>query len=110
MGSSDAANLTASASGDGATPGPADAPVGGIEVFRPDVPDFVLVRVSGKDLRAGYPLNGPAIAICTAAEFAIDGRVASVSLGRGESVYITPDEATLSFAGEGELFLATTGE
>jgi mannose-6-phosphate isomerase len=102
--------LTASASGNGFTPGPAAAPRGGIEVFRPDVPDFVLVRVSGSELAAGYPLTGPGIAICTAGEIRIGGGASSVALSRGESVYITPDEAVLTFTGTGELFLATTGE
>ncbi len=81
---------------------------GGIEVFRPDVPDFVLVRVTGAG--GSYPLTGPGIAICTAGSMLIDGAASSVTLRRGESVYITPDEATLSFSGGGELFLATTGQ
>ncbi|WP_349899459.1 mannose-6-phosphate isomerase, class I [Parafrigoribacterium soli] len=102
--------LTPSASDDGLTPGPAAAPASGIEVFRPDVADFVLVRVSGADLDAGYALTGPGIAICTAGELWIGGAASSVALGRGESVYITPDEGRLSFSGNGELFLATTGE
>ena len=32
-----------------------------------------------------------------------------VTLSRGESVYVTPDERSLRFTGAGELFLATTG-
>lgn len=94
----------------------ASSPASGIEVFRPGVPDFVLVRVFGSSgsagaeaLRAEYPLTGPGIAICTAGEIRIGGGVSSVVLGRGESVYITPDEAALGFTGAGELFLATTG-
>ncbi|MDQ1525463.1 MAG: mannose-6-phosphate isomerase [Microbacteriaceae bacterium] len=82
----------------------------GIEVFVPDVPDFVLVRVSGTDLDAGYTLTGPGIAICTYGEISIEGAASSVTIGRGESVYVTPDEASLRFTGSGELFLATTGE
>jgi mannose-6-phosphate isomerase len=108
----------------------------GVEVFRPGVPDFVLVRVSGDlvraegvraetvladetvlveavqagAVRAEYALTGPGIAICTAGEFRIGGGASSVVLGRGDSVYITPDEALLTFTGTGELFLATTGE
>jgi len=94
------------------TPGPApylrSTPVAdGIEVFLPDVPDFVLVRVT--DARGSYPLTGPGIAICTAGAVQIDGGVSSVTLHRGESVYVTPDEGVLAFSGGGELFLATTG-
>jgi mannose-6-phosphate isomerase len=40
----------------------------------------------------------------------IEGAASSVTIGRGESVYVTPDEASLRFTGSGELFLATTGE
>jgi len=88
----------------------ASSPAPGIEVFRPGVPDFVLARVSGDAVSAEYLLTGPGIAICTAGEIRIGGGASSVALGRGESVYITPDEGMLAFAGAGELFLATTGE
>ncbi|MHB1172981.1 MAG: mannose-6-phosphate isomerase, class I [Lacisediminihabitans sp.] len=94
-------------------------PAAGVEVFRPGVPDFVLVRVSGNAVRASYRLTGPAIAICTAGSVAIAGGASSMSPGRsgvstmslerGAAVYITPDEASLTFTGRGELFLATTG-
>jgi hypothetical protein len=33
-----------------------------------------------------------------------------VTLARGQSVYITPDEQQLTITGAGELFLATTGD
>ena len=55
-----------------------------------------------------FTLTGPAIAICTAGGFLVAGAGSSVALKRGESVYITPDEGTLTFAGVGEVFLATT--
>ncbi|TFD20378.1 mannose-6-phosphate isomerase, class I [Cryobacterium sp. TMT2-23] len=55
-----------------------------------------------------FTLTGPAIAICTAGGFLVAGAGSSVALKRGESVYITPDEGTLTFAGAGEVFLATT--
>ena len=63
--------------------------------------------------QAGVPMRqvtitGPGIAICTAGRFLVAGAGSSISLARGESVYITPDEATLTFAGSGEVFLATT--
>jgi mannose-6-phosphate isomerase len=86
------------------------SPSSGIEVFEPDVPDFVLVHVSGTDLVAGYTLTGPGIAICTSGSVSIAGSVSSVTIARGESVYVTPDEASIRFTGTGELFLATTGE
>jgi mannose-6-phosphate isomerase len=86
-----------------------DDSTAGISVFRPDVPDFELLRVDGLFLDTACTLTGPAIAICTAGEVSIAGSASSAALGRGESVYITPDEATLRFAGSGTLFVATTG-
>ncbi|MES2171358.1 MAG: mannose-6-phosphate isomerase, class I, partial [Actinomycetota bacterium] len=73
-----------------------------VEVFRPDVPDFVLVRVTGD---ATWPLDGPAILICTAGGFTVNG----TPCARGQSFYVTPGEGMLRFAGSGTLFVATTG-
>jgi len=95
----------------------------GVSVFRPDVPDFQLVHIESVastpvvtpgSVGAPVPmrqftLTGPGIAICTAGGFLVAGAGASVSLKRGQSVYVTPDEGTLTFAGAGEVFLATTG-
>ncbi|TFD50830.1 mannose-6-phosphate isomerase, class I [Cryobacterium frigoriphilum] len=111
----------------------------GVNVYRPGVPDFELVHIqadapvpapkAGSDgvasggagsadaagsLTAAVPmrqvtLHGPAIALCTAGGFLVAGAGASVTLKRGESMYVTPDEGTLTFAGAGEVFLATTG-
>ncbi len=95
----------------------------GVAVYRPDVPDFQLVHV-GVDpsgVAAGaesdavsvpmrqVALDGPAIALCTAGGFLLAGAGSSITLKRGQAVYITPDEATVTFAGAGEVFLATTG-
>ncbi|MFC5930731.1 mannose-6-phosphate isomerase, class I [Cryobacterium melibiosiphilum] len=99
----------------------------GVNVYRPGVPEFELVHIqadapvpvatgsgAGGALTASVPmrqvaLHGPAIAICTAGGFLVAGAGASVTLKRGESVYLTPDEGTVTFAGAGEVFLATTG-
>jgi mannose-6-phosphate isomerase len=85
-------------------------PSAGVEVFRPDVPDFELVRISGDDLNASYELTGPAIALCTEGTVSVAGVSSRATLRQGESIFITPDEGALRFAGSGELFLATTGE
>ncbi|MHB1235532.1 MAG: type I phosphomannose isomerase catalytic subunit [Microbacteriaceae bacterium] len=132
------------------TPGPApylrpEVLPSGVEVFRPDVADFVLVhlclpaplapptapapsatsgevwqsaaaklaeqpvaRTQGK--KYGYQLTGPGIALCTRGRVGISGAASSVHLERGQAAYITPDEAGLSFDGDGELFLATVGD
>ena len=86
----------------------AETPAPGVSVFRPDVPDFVLYRVSAD---ATVTITGPAIAICTAGSIAIEGAHSSTPLPRGAAVYVTPDEDALhfSFTGDGTVFLATTG-
>jgi mannose-6-phosphate isomerase len=92
----------------------------GVALYRPGVPDFELAHITvpaaaaaGDAAPAGVPmrqvtLTGPGIAICTAGRFLVAGAQSSISLARGESVYITPDEGTVTFAGAGEVFLATT--
>lgn len=93
-------------------PPSADGP--GVSVYRPDVPDFRLVRVDADAAGPGdvpmrqVTLAGPAIAICTAGGFLVAGAASSASVKRGEAVYITPDEGAVTFAGAGEVFLATT--
>lgn len=80
-------------------------PADGARLYRPDGPGFELLRIDGP---ARHALAGPAIALCTAGALTIAGATATVELSRGDAVYVTPDEAQLAFAGEGELFLATT--
>ncbi|TFC19221.1 mannose-6-phosphate isomerase, class I [Cryobacterium algoritolerans] len=94
----------------------------GIAEYRPAVDDFALVHITaqkGTDAVAAdaaasgvpmrqFTLTGPGIAICTTGGFLVAGATSSVTLKRGESVFITPDEETLTFAGAGDVFLATT--
>ena len=82
-----------------------EVPVPDVRVFRPDVPDFELVEFEGSGL---CPLDGPAIALCVSGSFELRG-VGGVTLSRGESVYITPDEGDVTVAGAGLLVIATTG-
>jgi mannose-6-phosphate isomerase len=77
---------------------------GSAEVFSPDGPGFALVHVSGD---AAHDVTGPSIGLCVDGELAIHGAIGSTSLSRGDAVYVTPDEQTLTFTGDGELFLAT---
>ncbi|MBX3099066.1 MAG: mannose-6-phosphate isomerase, class I [Salinibacterium sp.] len=81
-------------------------PSSGVNVFRPEVPDFVLVTIEDE---GSYELTGPGIALCTDGDLEIVGRGAAYNLSRGDAVYITPDEGMLEFAGLGTVFLATTG-
>jgi mannose-6-phosphate isomerase len=82
----------------------------GVSEFRPDVSDFVLVHAEGDAVSLTYPLEGPAIALCLSGSFQIVGANASTTIGRGESVYITPSEGPLRLSGSGEWVLATTGK
>jgi mannose-6-phosphate isomerase len=77
----------------------------GVELYRPDGPEFQLLHVTGATTQT---VTGPAIALCTAGEMTISGAAGRTTVGRGDAVYITPDEAALTFAGAGEVFLATT--
>jgi mannose-6-phosphate isomerase len=88
-----------------------ETPEPGVEVFRPDVPDFLLVRVALGDeaTMASVALQGPAIAVCTAGRITVTGANGEASVSRGQSIYVTPDEGRLSFEGQGELFVATVG-
>jgi mannose-6-phosphate isomerase len=88
----------------------------GVELYRPDVPDFLLARsapapreATADDAGASVVVvDGPAIVLCTSGAVAIRGRSSSVDLVRGDAVYVTPDEGRLVVTGEGEAFLATT--
>ena len=81
----------------------------GIEVFTPDVPDFVLAHVlatpemSQKDLLS---LTRHAIVTCTAGNVTISGSESSIELSQGHNAFISLEEQELSFFGEGELFIA----
>jgi mannose-6-phosphate isomerase len=85
----------------------------GVDVFAPNVNDFALVHVrldatlNGGQARA--LLDGPAIVICTEGEIALGGKVSSLVLRRGEFCFVTPEEGTVTFSGEGEGFLAQKG-
>ena len=77
----------------------------GLAVYRPDGAGFALAHVTAD---AQLTLTGPAIALCTAGSFRLEGAGTSGAIARGESLYITPDEAGLAVAGAGDLFVATT--
>ena len=80
----------------------------GTRIFRPDVPEFELVVVRPMDAPVHFVPTGESILICTAGEFRVEGSASAVSLVRGDSFYVTADEAPLVFSGTGTVFLATT--
>ncbi|WXZ49201.1 mannose-6-phosphate isomerase, class I [Clavibacter tessellarius] len=91
-------------------------PAPGVELYRPDVPDFLLARIvpATRDATAGdagasvVDVDGPAIVLCTAGSVTLRGAASTVEVGRGEAVFVTPDEGRIVVTGEGEAFLATT--
>jgi mannose-6-phosphate isomerase len=82
-------------------------PTPGLELFRPDVPDFELARVTG-DIDSSYSLDltRPAIAVCTEGSMTLHGGTSNITLDRGEICLILAEENNLRFAGSGELFVA----
>ncbi|KQW07850.1 hypothetical protein ASC66_02455 [Leifsonia sp. Root4] len=88
-----------------------ERPADGVRVYRPDVPDFVLYAIerAEADASSEVTLSGAAIALCTAGTLRLTGGRNASEIARGESVFITPEEGTLSVAGSGTLFVATVG-
>ena len=84
-----------------------DIPAMGVSIFRPDVPEFELVVVRPSDAPVRFSPSGDGILLCTAGEFRVEGSATAASLLRGDSVYVTADEAPLVFSGTGTVFLAT---
>jgi mannose-6-phosphate isomerase len=85
-----------------------DRPGPGIEVFRPDVPDFELVVVSPAGEPARFSPRGESILLCTDGELRISASSGEHRLSRGESAYLSADEGELTFAGTGTVFVAAT--
>jgi mannose-6-phosphate isomerase len=81
----------------------------GIEVFSPDVPDFVLAHVqvtSEMTQQDKLSLTRHAIVTCTAGNVTISGSESSIELSQGQNAFISAEEQAISFSGEGELFIA----
>ena len=81
-------------------------PSTGVDIYRPDVPDFVLAKITDEGKLA---ITGPAIALCVEGDLEVVGAVTTGNLSLGDAIYITGDEGTLEFAGLGTVFVATTG-
>ncbi len=75
---------------------------GGVE-YRPAGAGFSLAFV---DDQAVLPLEGPAIALCTAGNFTLDGERSSSTVARGDAVFVSPDEHVIEVAGAGALYVA----
>ncbi|MDN4614438.1 mannose-6-phosphate isomerase, class I [Leifsonia sp. F6_8S_P_1B] len=92
-----------------ATPLQPEVPAPGVQVFRPDVPDFALTQamVGGEVPSAPLALSGTAIALCTDGEVELSGATGSLRLARGEAAVVTEQEGSLTVSGAGTVFVAT---
>lgn len=78
----------------------------GVEIFRPDVPDFALAHISGTDIDAHLDLTRHSIAICVSGQITLTGHQSEITLNQGDIACVTADEATVKLSGTGELFAA----
>lgn len=88
-----------------------EAVADGIDVFRPDVPDFELWRVRVADgVARTLPLHGPAIALAVSGALHVTGASGqAVDLTPGRAAFASADEAELTVTGTGDLFVALPG-
>lgn len=77
----------------------------GVVVMHPAGVDFELSVIDGDGTVA---LTGPAIVLVEHGTFGVRGHVSTQNVRAGESYYVTPDEAALTFVGEGSAFVATS--
>ncbi|MEY4533467.1 MAG: hypothetical protein RI926_1236 [Actinomycetota bacterium] len=81
----------------------------GIDLFVPDVPDFALAHVvvtPGMADSEKISLTRHAIVTSTSGIVTIIGSESSIELSQGQNAFISAEEREISFAGEGELFIA----
>lgn len=82
----------------------------GLTEFRPSVPDFVLLHLARQcDAESIITVPRMALALCTEGTLELRGTQTSRTLQRGEALYITADEQTITVSGVGEMFLAQPG-
>lgn len=86
-------------------------PSKGVAEFRPDVSDFVLLRVETdvNELARSYRAAGAAIALCVSGSLELHGEASGSTINRGEALFITPDEGAITLTGEGVVFIAAPG-
>ncbi|WP_211198169.1 hypothetical protein [Gulosibacter sediminis] len=97
------------------TVAPEDAPLlapvvhGNVAAFVPQEPDFMLQRAAAEHLDDRLECVGPGIAVCVAGTVQLEGGASGTAktLGRGDAVFITPDEGSVHVRGRGNLLVAT---
>ncbi len=81
----------------------------GVEWYVAPAREFRLARVAPAGGRAEVDADGPLILLCVEGETKVRSAVGdSVSLARGQSVFVPADEAPLTVEGDGVVFAATT--
>jgi mannose-6-phosphate isomerase len=83
-------------------------PSAGVEVFRPDVPDFALAVLRPTGTTVQFTPAGESIVLCTEGDLRMVGSRSELALSRGDSAYVTADEGELAVTGSGTVFVATT--
>ncbi len=83
-----------------------EMPQPGTEIYRPDVPDFLLERIVDDGVCS---LSGPAILLCVEGSLHVAGAESTIDLTRGNCVFVTPAEDNLTVTGRGTVFVATGG-
>jgi mannose-6-phosphate isomerase len=82
-----------------------ERPAPGVEVFRPDVPDFVLTVVSGD---AELDRLDRAILLCVDGSFTVEDGDERRAIGRGDAVFARSNGPVV-VRGSGRLFIASPG-
>lgn len=77
----------------------------GVTVWDPGVREFRLARAEST---GAVPIDGPAIALCTAGRPTVSGATSSAVLAPGGALFVSEDERELAVTG-GTVFVATTG-
>ncbi len=95
------------------TPPPFLAPLNlehGLQLFKPEEPDFQVQRVCGDDVSVKAHFVGPAILLGLNGPLTVTGASGEcVTLNQGDSYFITPEEAPVHIAGAGDCVLASAG-
>ncbi|WP_213814327.1 mannose-6-phosphate isomerase, class I [Glaciihabitans sp. dw_435] len=85
-----------------------ERPAQGVEIFRPDVPDFVLTVVDIGHEEIVIDVTGECILLSLSSGATVAGSDSTATMAMGTSMYVR-DESRLTFSGSGTVFMATAG-
>ncbi|WP_424463377.1 mannose-6-phosphate isomerase, class I [Pseudoclavibacter helvolus] len=83
----------------------------GVEEYRPEIPDFRLVRVvpGHEETARTIHLDGPTILLCLDGEARLEGAKSASTISAGQSFFVTADELPVRVLGSVDLFAAGPG-